>query len=182
MENKYRRKKEPEENRELILKAAIQIITENGLGELTIGAVAKKAKMTKGGVVHHFPRKDVLIDEVFRGRLDQFTEMFEQELKFSGKSRAMAYLLAAFKYEPTEEHKILLKVIFQTLLQHNQYRTLYQTWYNENIAPDLDKASVVDSMAILLADGLLLSYLTGTSIVSALQKQKIHEFLNKEIL
>jgi AcrR family transcriptional regulator len=71
-----RTKEEAMKTREAVLKAAAQIIVRLGVGSFTIEAVAQEAGVTKGGVLHHFPSKEALID----GLITQVTEMFNTRL------------------------------------------------------------------------------------------------------
>lgn len=178
MKNNYKRKKEPTENRNLILDSAIQIVIEEGLEKLTIGNVASKANLTKGGVMHHFPRKEELLSEVFNGRLKEFTDVFNQELLVDPTSRPLAYLKASAKFEPSEEYDGVLKVMFQAILQYDQYRKMLQAWYKEHVCTDINDCSHNELAAIVLADGLLLSYLTGNFSYTTVQKKIITEFFN----
>ncbi len=67
-----RTKAEAMKTREAVLKAAAQIIVRLGVGGFTIEAVAQEAGVTKGGVLHHFPSKEALIN----GLIEQVSEMF----------------------------------------------------------------------------------------------------------
>ena len=69
-------KEEAMKTREAVLRAAAQIIVRLGVGAFTIDAVAQEAGVTKGGVLHHFPSKEALID----GLIEQVTEMFNARL------------------------------------------------------------------------------------------------------
>ncbi|MBX3358804.1 MAG: TetR family transcriptional regulator [Phycisphaeraceae bacterium] len=62
---KQRRKKATETagaNRDAMLDAAEVVVIREGIGRLTLDAVAKQARLSKGGLLHHFPTKDALID------------------------------------------------------------------------------------------------------------------------
>lgn len=50
------------QTREAVLNASARIIGRLGVSAFTIDAVAKEAGITKGGVLHHFPSKEALID------------------------------------------------------------------------------------------------------------------------
>jgi AcrR family transcriptional regulator len=47
--------------RDLLLDSAEEVILRAGLGSLTLDAVAAHAKVSKGGLLYHFPSKDALI-------------------------------------------------------------------------------------------------------------------------
>lgn len=60
----YERRKDPLKVRAALIDAATTMIAEQGLARLTVEAVAKAAGVTKGGLFHHFPTKQALIDGV----------------------------------------------------------------------------------------------------------------------
>lgn len=72
-----RTKEEAMQTRETVLNAATQIIARQGFTGFTIDAVAHEAGLTKGGVLHHFPSKDDLIN----GLIDQVVMMFNNRLQ-----------------------------------------------------------------------------------------------------
>ena len=60
----YERRKEPEKVRAALIDAAAGLIADQGLSRLTVDAVARAAGVTKGGLFHHFPTKNDLIQGV----------------------------------------------------------------------------------------------------------------------
>jgi AcrR family transcriptional regulator len=56
----------PEDQCNLLLDAAESVVLRQGLGCLTLEAVATEAGMSKGGLLHHFPSKDKLIEGLVR--------------------------------------------------------------------------------------------------------------------
>jgi AcrR family transcriptional regulator len=49
------------EHLEKMLDAAHEVVLREGMGRVTIGAVAKVAGLSKAGLLHHFPSKDALV-------------------------------------------------------------------------------------------------------------------------
>jgi AcrR family transcriptional regulator len=47
--------------RERILAAAMEVAAENGAGHLSLDAIARKAGISKGGLLYHFPKKQDLM-------------------------------------------------------------------------------------------------------------------------
>lgn len=62
--------------RDLLLQSALQVVTQDGFGAMTLDAVAKAAGISKGGLIHHFPSKDALVT----GMLDYYADQLEREL------------------------------------------------------------------------------------------------------
>ncbi len=63
--------------RHQILAAANQLVLAQGVAHLTLEAVAKKAGVSKGGLLYHFPNKEDLI----KGLIEQLNGQFEGEVE-----------------------------------------------------------------------------------------------------
>lgn len=97
MENAYKRKKQPELVRERILAAAANVAVQNGANILSIGQVAREAGVTKGGLMHHFPTKQILIEALFMDLLDRLDKKIAELMAEDPKPRGRftrAYLKA----------------------------------------------------------------------------------------
>jgi AcrR family transcriptional regulator len=66
----YERRKDPQKVRAALIDATVAMIAEQGLARVTVDAVAKAAGVTKGGLFHHFPSKQALIDGVLDMMMD----------------------------------------------------------------------------------------------------------------
>ena len=64
-------------NRDGMLNAAEEVVLRDGIGRLTLDAVAKEADLSKGGLMHHFPTKDALIDAMVRRKVDAWRAEYE---------------------------------------------------------------------------------------------------------
>ncbi|MFD1179113.1 TetR/AcrR family transcriptional regulator [Paenibacillus puldeungensis] len=75
--------------RDLILKAASMIVHEEGVERLTLEAVAKKAGISKGGLLYHFPNKEELIsgmiEKLSRDYVTELGERVELDANHHGK-------------------------------------------------------------------------------------------------
>ncbi|MET0404707.1 MAG: TetR/AcrR family transcriptional regulator [Cystobacter sp.] len=72
MTRAYHRKKQPELNRRAILDCAARLAVEKGIAAVTVQAVAEAAGVTKGGLFHHFPSKQALVEGVFSDLMEQW--------------------------------------------------------------------------------------------------------------
>lgn len=59
-----------------LLDAAIRVLMRQGMGALTLDAVAKEAGVSKGGLTHHFATKDALVSAM----LEHFAQRLVREL------------------------------------------------------------------------------------------------------
>lgn len=58
--------------REAILDAAEQVLCHNGAQALTLAAVAKRAGVSKGGLLYHFPTKEALLKGLVARVIEEF--------------------------------------------------------------------------------------------------------------
>ena len=68
------RRKHPELVRRSLLDRAAGLAVEKGVAAATVQAVAEAAGVTKGGLFHHFPSKQALIEAVFADLLRKLDE------------------------------------------------------------------------------------------------------------
>jgi AcrR family transcriptional regulator len=93
-------------SRQHILDVAAQIASDQGASQLTIDAVAKRAGISKGGVMYHFGSKDellsALVDRVTQMAL---TRMSENEARFGDRICPMldALIDEGLRNDPAEQ-------------------------------------------------------------------------------
>ena len=73
-------KRQPELVRSNLLQQALRIIQLDGVHGLTLDAVAKQAGVSKGGLLHHFPSKQLLIDAMIEQVFHLIDRRIEEEL------------------------------------------------------------------------------------------------------
>jgi AcrR family transcriptional regulator len=61
---------------DLILTAAERVVLRDGVTRLTLEAVAREARLSKGGVLYHFATKEALIQAM----LERLIQYYEQEI------------------------------------------------------------------------------------------------------
>lgn len=123
--------------REAIIDAAEKVVVEIGAGHLTLDAVAAKAKVSKGGLMYHFPSKDALLRAMVARLVERFEAIEAKEQESFGKqkgaslkahvraglghpefNRISAALLAAAANEP----KLLLPVRKRQIERFAQFK------------------------------------------------------------
>ena len=77
MTSAYTRKKQPEIVRRDLLQSAVTLAATQGVSALSLQQVAEAAGVTKGGLLHHFPSKQALIDAVFDLLVTQFGDSLQ---------------------------------------------------------------------------------------------------------
>lgn len=77
--NAHMRKKQPDAVKRSLLDATISLALSEGVSGVTVQAVAAAAGVTKGGLFHHFPSKQALIEGVYLDLMDKLdTEIDER--------------------------------------------------------------------------------------------------------
>ena len=72
------RKKAPEQVRQSILQHAICLAAEKGVTGVSIQAVADLVGVSKGGVFHHFPNKQKLLEAMVVEQLEQLDRVVDE--------------------------------------------------------------------------------------------------------
>ena len=175
-------KKTPIETREKLVQAAAQLVISKGITRVTLEQVALEAGVSKGGLLHHFPTKQALLN----GLIEQVGQVFKARLeKFMGLETcdqpgrlARAYIRASFEYEADELQltNAIAKVVseFPELLQGLQTDFLH-------LDQEMQKDGLPAARAIVIrlaCDGLWFSELIGVSSLQAsLRSQMLEELL-----
>jgi AcrR family transcriptional regulator len=91
------------QTRARLIEAAMRSIRTEGVTGLTLDGVAKGAGVSKGGLLHHFPSKEALIEAILRGLFADFEAQvrryYEEEVPAPGRW-LRAYVRATFDDEP----------------------------------------------------------------------------------
>lgn len=80
MTSAHSRKKQPETVRRDLLRNAITLASGQGVSGLSLQQVSDAAGVTKGGLLHHFPSKQALVDAVFDFLIDEFSRALEEAM------------------------------------------------------------------------------------------------------
>ncbi|AET58040.1 TetR/AcrR family transcriptional regulator [Paenibacillus terrae] len=166
--------------KELILKAASMIVHEQGVEKLTLEAVAKKAGISKGGLLYHFPNKDALIlgmvEQLSNSFVTEFNERAESDIHSKGKWTRSYMDTSIFGDKDVNDLYTALSAAQFTnpqmlkLLQ-DDYANIQNKIENDELDP------VRSTMARLVMDGLWFAEMFGLAPPNEEFKQKIIEEL-----
>ncbi|PZP39876.1 MAG: TetR family transcriptional regulator [Pseudomonas fluorescens] len=79
--NAYCRKKQPDVVKRQLLDCAAKMFGQSGVANVSLQAIACAAGGTKGGLLHHFPKKEVLIRALFEDEIQQLDDLIETLLE-----------------------------------------------------------------------------------------------------
>ncbi len=147
-----------------LLEAAAAIVNEQGSEYLTLDAVAKKAGVSKGGLLYHFKNKLTLVqglvdhaDELYRSNVDHRVQKDPQE-----QGKWVRAFIEARREHRSENASITSGMLAAQGINSQLLLPLqdtYKTWQDRIEHDGLDK---VDATIIRLAvDGLWLSEIFG---------------------
>lgn len=156
MNNNYKKKKEPIENRKLILEAVIDLANHLELSQISFDVLAKKCGLSKGGIIHHFPTKETIFDTLFKDSFEEYKHWIQEELASKKlKNPAIALISVAIKNSNDDNYRKLTKVIFKCLVNNEQYSQLWNKWFTEYIINDLDEdTEIATLLGSLVAIGM----------------------------
>jgi AcrR family transcriptional regulator len=160
MAKAHQRKKQPEQVRRALLDCVAQIAIEQGLGALTIQAVAERAGVTKGGLLHHFDSKQALIEAVFADLLEKLDRQIDQAIEVDPEPRGSftrGYIRACFA-DRTHGTQNLWAALSVATLSEPALRALWSAWLDARLARHhaTDDTPTL-TIARLAADGVWLA-------------------------
>ena len=151
-----------------LLEAAGAVIRRDGAQALTLDAVAAEARMSKGGLLHHFPSKDRLVEALVTRTAEAwrscYTEAYERTPKGPGRmARALLDHCLSDAKCWTEELRRSSSAVFAALAQNpaliEPMRAVYADLHRR-IAKDGLPPGVAEAVAAAI-DGLWLDWVLG---------------------
>ncbi len=162
--------------KESILDAAEAVVLEHGAAHMSLDVVARKASVSKGGLMYHFPSKEALLKEMVARLLKQFYS--EREKKFAGLKESKGRLLKAeimAVLDPNEKRDRMALSILAAVAQSpylldplRKAHSDHFRWLMDSGLP-LERAMVVS----LASDGLMFLELLHLAPYTAPQREKI---------
>lgn len=155
-------------DREHVLDIAEQIVTAHGAPALTIGAVAKAAGITKGGVQSCFGTKEALIAAM----LERWMEDYDRRSSlFSGDDKKpLARLSAHIAATRTDKSEAQARAagLLAVLLQQPQHLAGVQNWYRKQMLglQEGDDTTRRAKIAFFATEGIFLLRFFGLMAVS----------------
>ncbi len=159
-----------------IIDAAEAVVIEAGASHMTLDAVAAKAHVSKGGLLHHFPTKVALLEAMVKRRIkihQERREMILEELPES-PSRQLKSLLLTFLSRDRVHHNLgasLFAAVAHNPRLNEPIRKIVRQTYMELASPGMsfEKASIF----ALAADALWLQEMLSISPFDEQQRKNI---------
>ncbi|MCP3032568.1 TetR/AcrR family transcriptional regulator [Halobacillus sp. A1] len=172
-----------ESKRHKILEAAALIVKERGSDALTLDAVAKRAEVSKGGLLYHFSTKEALVqglvqhmNEIYRDNVEELVEKDTEEMGKWARSFINVMHAKSLENETISAGMLAAQGMNPKLLKPLQ--DTYADWQNHIEHDGIDQ---VDATIMRLAvDGLWLSEIFGLGPLNPSLRKKVLERLSEQ--
>lgn len=164
MSNAHRKAKQPEQVRAQLLDAATRLLSEHGAQSLTLDAVSAEVGVTKGGLQHHFPNKQALVEALFGHLANEFNNDVARHIAADpepiGRS-ARAYLRACL--QSTSVGNSNQKAMAQLALAFPELQPMWRASAEAELRADASETAdpILLLVCRLAADGLWFSQLSN---------------------
>lgn len=161
MSEAHHRKKQPALVRRQLLQVAARLASEQGIAAVTLDAVSGASGVSKGGLLHHFPNKNALLDALF----DRLLEGLDAEIDEIMRSDPLphgrftrGYLGAVVRLREQPAESSGWAQITIALLAEPRLRQRWHDWVRMRSEEYVGTDSSVDAQIVRLAvDGLWLA-------------------------
>lgn len=176
MSQAHRRPKQPDILRRHLLDVAADLSLRQGIGNVRLEAVAAAAGVSKGGLLHHFPSRQALLEALCAEYLARLDRRLEEALAADpvGPGRfSRAYLAVMTAADPTEQERTW-GILSCVLFAEPDFRSRWAEW----LAGQLRAHAATDrgpglEIVRLAADGLWLSDMAAETLDMAARAEVI---------
>ncbi|WP_326914691.1 TetR/AcrR family transcriptional regulator [Sphingopyxis chilensis] len=151
--NPHARKKAPETVRRALLDGAAAIAASRGLAAMSVQTVADSAKVTKGGLFHHFPNKQALVEGLLADQFEKLDAVLDDiiaadPLPYGRFTRA--YVTLIFDHPRAGSWATMAGM----MIADPAIRARWATWIAERLTRHADTDSGIEfELTRLAADG-----------------------------
>ena len=161
MTENCRRKKDPERVKAQIMTAAGHLAVLKGLSAITLEGVAREAGISKGGLLHHFPSRQNLLEDLYQEVLSRFSARIKATMAEDRESRGRftrAYIRVTTALPDTNFDSRLMASAVLVMSSNPALAELWSEWLESQLeingeGPDW----LTGQIARFAADGLWLA-------------------------
>ena len=165
-------------SKENILDAAEAVVGENGPGHLSLDVVARKAGVSKGGLMYHFPTKEALLKAMLVRLLTGFYADREKKMRSipDGRGRLFKAGILACMDRDAKMDRTGLAILAAAAYDPDLLGPMRQANAEHAQALKASGLSLVRASIVSLAsDGLMLNELLHISPYNAAERKRIKE-------
>ncbi|MBF0593647.1 MAG: TetR family transcriptional regulator [Candidatus Omnitrophica bacterium] len=163
-------------SKESILNAAEDVVIEKGAGHMSLDLVARKAGVSKGGLMYHFPTKEDLLNEMVGRLIAQFYEKCETKAAILKPSRGRALKASIMAVlDPDDKRDRMGFSILAAAAQSPDLLVPLRKAHQEHLKSLVDSGLPFERASVisLASDGLMFLELLQISPFSSEQRDKI---------
>lgn len=174
----------PESVKSNLLDAAADILIHESAQKLTLNLVAQKAGVSKGGLLHHFPSKEKLLDGLFHRELNLFRDeilaAMEKDPVETGRA-ARAYIGLGNASNPQDKSYIILRQLLSIMLSDSALSQEWTRIYWQTIKSTglFEESSPLMILCCLAADGLSLWEILGANKLDSIHYEDLQNIIEK---
>jgi AcrR family transcriptional regulator len=161
MSDAHHRKKQPVLVRQQLLEVAARLASEQGMAAVTLDAVSGASGVSKGGLLHHFPNKNALLEGLLDSLLEQLDAAIEEGMRSDPLPHGRftrGYLRAVLALRDQPEEIRSWAQVTMALLTEPRLRQRWRDWVRERSEEYIGTDSSVNAQVVRLAtDGLWLA-------------------------
>ncbi|MDM0026555.1 TetR/AcrR family transcriptional regulator [Variovorax saccharolyticus] len=166
------RPKRPELVKALLLEAGAELLVSGA--QLSIGAVADLAGVTKGAVQHHFPTREALVLALY----EHLAEEFQAAVADDGTGASAAWRYARPVLDPPSgESSDHGKALLAACVIERGVTSRWAEWVRKDRAQDGQDTNKL--LARLAADGLWLSDVLGVYDLSPTEREALAQAIHR---
>jgi AcrR family transcriptional regulator len=163
-----------------MLDAAEAIVLESGARHMTLDAVAARAGVSKGGVLYHFPNKEVLL----RAMLERFSKQIDETRKEKGKGlkegprrEIKAFILSSADRDPKKEQ--IGSALLAAVAHNPKLLQPAQDYFRRRLVEFMQSGLNFKRAAVIFfaVHGLVFSELLSLSCLSVKERNELVEEL-----
>ncbi|ACM27370.1 TetR/AcrR family transcriptional regulator [Agrobacterium rhizogenes] len=181
MSTAHHRKKQPLLVRQQLLEVAARLASEKGMTAVTLDAVSGASGVSKGGLLHHFPNKNTLLEALFDSLIERLDRAIEEEMRADPLPHGRftrGYLRACLALRDQPEETKDWAQVTMMLLSEPQLRQRWLDWVRERSEEYVGTDSSVDAAIVRLAtDGIWLADLLDSHAMDESAREKLVERL-----
>jgi AcrR family transcriptional regulator len=160
--------------REKLLVAAAELCAESGGHALTLDAVAQRARVSKGGLLYHFPNKDALMLALLDHlAADHYGAVKAYKAKHPKSSLTDSYVSSTLADKP--ETDPMFAGFYAAMFDSKRVLAQWEHWYHDHFG-ELAKESddfALDAIVTLATDALAISEAHGINPFTPRQRARV---------
>jgi AcrR family transcriptional regulator len=161
MSDAHHRKKQPALVRQQLLEVAARLASQQGMAAVTLDAVSGASGVSKGGLLHHFPNKNALLEGLLDSLLEQLDAAIEEGMRSDPLPHGRftrGYLRAVLALRNQPDKNSGWAQVTMALLTEPRLRQRWRDWVRERSDEYIGTDSSTDTQIVRLAsDGLWLA-------------------------